>query len=163
VQVSPHPAQALNNAPCGTRYTPRRAYLYVTLLEPTTEHSEAAPARALHSGDISALRPLVLGDDGYDASPALTLPHNPGSRPQRCWQSQLNLTGVLPSWRMSLRCSGSFAHQVTHVPAGYCGQHRRSCHFPAKCITVTATTSCRTRTHKLTCRGAATTTCRAKP
>ena len=54
---------------------------------------------------------LVLGNDGYDASPELTLPHNPGSRPQRCWQSQLGLTGVLPSWRMRLRCSGSFTPQ----------------------------------------------------
>ena len=67
---------------------------------------------------------LVLCDDGYNASPELTLPHDPGSRPQRCWQSQLDLTGVLPSWRMRLRCSGSFAHHVTHVPLGYCGQHR---------------------------------------
>jgi hypothetical protein len=68
---------------------------------------------------------LVLCNDGYDASPELTLPHDPGSRPQRCWQSQLGLTGVLPSWRMRLRCSGSVAHHVTHVPVGYCGQHRR--------------------------------------
>ena len=68
---------------------------------------------------------LVPYDDGYDASPELTLPHNPGSRPPRCWLLQLNLTGVLPSGRMRLRCSGSFAHHVTHVPVGYCGQHRR--------------------------------------
>jgi hypothetical protein len=68
---------------------------------------------------------LALCDDGYDASAGLTIPHNPGSRPQRCWQSQLNLTGVLPSWRMRLRCSESFAPRVTHVPVGYCGQYRR--------------------------------------
>ena len=68
---------------------------------------------------------LVLCDDGYDASPELTLPHDPGSRPPRCWQSQLDLTGELPSWRMRLRCSESFAPRVTHVPVGYCGQHRR--------------------------------------
>jgi hypothetical protein len=59
VRVSPHPAQALNNAPCGTRSAPREARLYVTVLEPTTEPSEAAPARALHSADISALLPQV--------------------------------------------------------------------------------------------------------
>src|SRR6516165_5875246 len=41
---------------------------------------------------------------------------------------------------------------VTHVPVGYCGQHRRSCHWE-KCMTVTATASCRTRTIKLTCWG----------
>jgi uncharacterized membrane protein len=32
-----------------------------------------------------------------------------------------------------------------HVSVGYCGQHRRSCHCK-QCMTVTATTSCRTRT-----------------
>src|SRR5258708_6395236 len=32
----------------------------------------------------------------------------------------------------------------THVPVGYYGQYRRSCH--SECMTVTATTSCRTLT-----------------
>ena len=42
------------------RNTPLRgAHLYVTSLEPTTEPSEAAPARGLHSADISALPPQV--------------------------------------------------------------------------------------------------------
>jgi hypothetical protein len=59
VCISTHTAQALDNAPCGTRHAPRGAYLYVTLLEPTTEHSEAAPARALHSADKSALLPQI--------------------------------------------------------------------------------------------------------
>ena len=41
---------------------------------------------------------------------------------------------------------------VTHVPVGYCGQHRRSCHSEES-MTVTATTSCRTRTQQFTRRG----------
>jgi hypothetical protein len=36
---------------------------------------------------------------------------------------------------------------MTHVPVGYCGQHRRSCRSH-KCMTVTATTSCRTKAVK---------------
>jgi hypothetical protein len=82
------------------------------------------------------------------ASHVLTVPHNPGSQPPGCWESQLWPRGLdrLPC-RRRLRCSGSFAPHgsfpVTHVPVGYCGQHRRSCHS-AESMTVTTTTSCRT-------------------
>jgi hypothetical protein len=42
---------------------------------------------------------------------------------------------------------------VTHVPVGYRGQYRESCH--SECMTVTAATSCRTRTAQLSSPAAA--------
>jgi hypothetical protein len=51
---------------------------------------------------------LVLCDDASNASPGLTLPLDPGSRPPCCWQSQLRLAPGLPSMRRRLRCAGSF-------------------------------------------------------
>jgi len=48
------------------------------------------------------------------ASRKLTVPHDPGSRPPWCWQSQLDLTAGLPSRRMRLRCSESFAPRCYH-------------------------------------------------
>jgi hypothetical protein len=75
MRVSPHPAQALENAPCGTRHAPQGARLYVTTSEPSTEPSEAAPARALHSADISALLPQVgLPDASRRPTPEGSLP-----------------------------------------------------------------------------------------
>jgi hypothetical protein len=62
VQVSPHTAQALANAPTvarGCPHWPIEDNLYVTAWKPTTEPSEAAPARALRFADISALLPQV--------------------------------------------------------------------------------------------------------
>jgi hypothetical protein len=43
---------------------------------------------------------------------------------------------------------------MTHVPVGYCGQYRRSCHSEES-MTVTAATSCRTLTSQLSRRRAA--------
>jgi hypothetical protein len=39
---------------------------------------------------------------------------------------------------------------ATHVPVGYRGQYRGSCH--SECMTITEATSCRTRTTAFTCR-----------
>jgi len=59
-----------------------------------------------------AIQQLALGlyNDGYNASPKLTMPHDPGSRPPCCWQSQRMPRGILRHPRgMRLRCHGSSA------------------------------------------------------
>src|SRR5262249_23024113 len=90
------------------------------------------------------------------ASPELTVPHDPGSQPP--WMLGVAALASRP-WLPSvpeevtlfreLRTSWS---PVRHVSVGYCGQHRRSCHYE-KCMTVIATASCRTRTTKFSSGG----------
>ena len=80
---------------------------------------------------VQAIQQLALGlcDDGYDASPELTLPHDPGSRPPHAAGSR-NVprgSGCHPrrdeaTLSRKLRTPRSPA---THVPVGDCWQNSR--------------------------------------
>jgi len=75
---------------------------------------------------------LVLVTTVNSASPELTLPHHPGSQLPRCWQSQHAPHGsvaILADEATLFRELRTPRLPMTHVPVGYCGQHRRSCHF----------------------------------
>jgi hypothetical protein len=89
---------------------------------------------------------LVLCDDGYDPSPGLTLPHDPGSRaaamlavatwPHGCVAILADEATLFRRLRTS--CDARPGRILRVAP--------QVMSLSPKCITVTATTSCRTRT-----------------
>ena len=92
-------------------------------------------------------------DDGYNASSELTLPHDPGSRaaamlavatwPHGCVAILADEATLFRKLRTS--CDARPGRILRAAP--------RVMSLSPKCITVTATTSCRTRTIRISCRG----------
>ena len=82
----------------------------------------------------------------------LTRPPDPGPRPPRCWQSRRRLAllaAILADEDTLSRGLGTPPLPEAHSPVEYRWQNSRCCQPLRGRSTVTSTTSCRTRTTKL--------------